>query len=92
MSRENWSCRSSILPEFFYCSVLIYNGKTHVHGRKLIINLESLLVQGDEDPKEQIDERASDLENCWSLTFVTQGERMDIKRSGFTSIFLSIVK
>lgn len=58
----------------------------------LIINLDSLLLLGDEDPNEQIDERASDLESCWSLTFVTRGERMDIKRSRFTSIFLSIVK
>lgn len=30
MSRKIWSRRSSILPEFVDCSVLIYNGKTFV--------------------------------------------------------------
>lgn len=29
-SRKIWSRRSSILPEFVDCSVLIYNGKTFV--------------------------------------------------------------
>nr|ULQ70055.1 ribosomal protein S19 [Xyris indica] len=30
MSRQIWSRRSSISPEFVDCSVLIYNGKTPV--------------------------------------------------------------
>ncbi|KAK8962955.1 hypothetical protein KSP40_PGU017050 [Platanthera guangdongensis] len=33
LSRKIWSPRSSILPEFVDCSVLIYNGKTLVRCR-----------------------------------------------------------
>nr|ULQ69830.1 ribosomal protein S19 [Prionium serratum] len=33
MSRKIWSRRSSILPEFVDCSVLIYNGKSFVRSQ-----------------------------------------------------------
>jgi hypothetical protein len=60
MNRKKiWSRRSSILPEFVGSTVLIYNGKSHVRceiteGKgRLAINLESLLLHGDEGPIEQ---------------------------------------
>ncbi|KAH0447783.1 hypothetical protein IEQ34_023388 [Dendrobium chrysotoxum] len=60
-SRKIWSRRSSISPEFVDCSVLIYNGKTPVRCRitegKVGHKLESLLLHGDEDLREQIKER-----------------------------------
>ena len=53
--------RSSISPEFVDCSVLIYNGKTPVRckiteGHKF--GEFAFILHGDEDPIEQIEERA----------------------------------
>jgi ribosomal protein S19 len=64
MSRKIGSRRSSISPEFVDCSVLIYNGKTPVRckitegkvGHKF--GEFAFILHGDEDPIEQIEERA----------------------------------
>ncbi|KAG2481340.1 hypothetical protein PVAP13_J683318 [Panicum virgatum] len=62
MSRKIWSRRSSISPEFVDCSVLIYNGKTPVRCKitegKVGHKFGEFALHGDEDPIEQIEERA----------------------------------
>lgn len=60
LNRKIGSRRSSISPEFVNCSVQIYNGKTPVLRslkERLVINLESLLLHGNEDFREQILDR-----------------------------------
>nr|UDH54989.1 ribosomal protein S19 [Stylosanthes guianensis] len=55
LNRQIGSRRSSISPEFVDCSVRIDNGKTPVRCKeRLVNNLKSLLLHGNEDFREQI--------------------------------------
>lgn len=81
LNRKIWSRRSSISPEFVDCSVRIYNEKLLFVVRslkeRLVINLESLLLHGNEDLREkrldQPGKRMIDQQMRWAIEKMTRG-------------------